>query len=143
MLVSERTNFATKPVGTLVAMDDIYELVEGSLQERRSDIAQIAEKFSDDGVWALRVAKTITLLEFVREVPRTTRNIAAVMLKSVDGAAPLSEVEAALEQLNSADFIKSTEEGWKLQSAEEKDWGVERRRHLNPKPADQIGRAHV
>ena len=28
MLVSERTNLANKPVGTLVAMDDIYELVE-------------------------------------------------------------------------------------------------------------------
>ena len=138
MLVSERTNFATKPVGTLVTMDDIYELVEGSLQERRSDIAQIAEKFSDDGGWALRVAKTITLLEFVREVPRTTQNIAAVMLKSADGTAPLSEVEGALERLNYADFIKSTEEGWKLQSAEEKDWGVERRSHLNPKPADRI-----
>ncbi len=138
MLVSERTNLATKPVGTLVAMDDIYELVEGSLQERRSDVAQIAEKFSDDDGWILRVAKTITLLEFVREVPRTTRNIAAVMLKSVDAAAPLSEVEVALELLSGADFIKNTEEGWKLQSAEEKDWGVERRRHLNPKPADRI-----
>ncbi|MCK4269451.1 MAG: BREX system P-loop protein BrxC [Methanogenium sp.] len=142
MLVSERTNLATKPIGTLVAMDDIYELVEGSLQERRSDIAQIAETFPDDGGWALRVAKTISLLEFVREVPRTEKNIAAVMLKSVDGSAPLHEVEGALERLNDADFIKSTEEGWKLQSTEEKDWGVERRRHLNPKPANRIGIHH-
>jgi len=142
MLVSERTNLANKPVGTLVAMDDIYELVEGSLQERRSDIAQIAETFSDDGGLALRVAKTICLLEFVREVPRTTRNIAAVMLKSVDGSVPLHEVEGTLERLNDADFIKTTEEGWKLQSAEEKDWGVERRRHLNPMPADRIAIHH-
>ncbi len=142
MLVSKRTNLAAKPIGTLVAMDDIYELVEGSLQERRSDIAQIKETFSDDGGWALRVAKTITLLEFVREVPRTEKNISAVMLKSVGGSAPLHEVENALERLNAADFIKSTEEGWKIQSAEEKDWGVERRRHLDPKPADRNGIHH-
>ncbi|MDI6719893.1 MAG: BREX system P-loop protein BrxC [Methanomicrobiales archaeon] len=142
MLVSERTNLAAKPVGTLVALDDIYELVEGSLQERRSDIAQIAETFPDDGGWALRVAKTISLLEFVREVPRTTRNIAAVMLKSVDESVPTHKVEEALKRLSDADFIKSTEEGWKLQSAEEKNWGVERRRHLNPKPADRITILH-
>ncbi|MDG6251232.1 BREX system P-loop protein BrxC, partial [Methanocalculus sp.] len=142
MLVSERTDLAHKPVGALVAIDNIYDLVETSLQERRSDIADIAEAFPDDGGWALRVAKTICLLEFVREVPRTTRNISAVLLNSVDGSVPLHEVEDALQRLNDADFIKPTEEGWKLQSAEEKDWGVERRRHLNPKPADRIAIHH-
>ncbi|MDG6251790.1 hypothetical protein, partial [Methanocalculus sp.] len=115
---------------------------ETSLQERRKNIADIGEAFPDDGRWALRVAKTICLLEFVREVPRTTRNISAVLLNSVDGSVPLREVEEALQRLNDADFIKSTEEGWKLQSAEEKDWGVERRRHLNPKPADRIAIHH-
>lgn len=142
MLVSERTNLATKPIGTLVALDDIYELVEGSLQERRSDIAQIAETFSDDDGWALRVAKTITLLEFVREVPRTTRNIAALMLKSIHESAPIQKVEEALERLKEADFVRNTEEGWKIQSAGEKNWGAERRRHLNPKPADRIAILH-
>ena len=88
------------------------------------------------------MAKTISLPEFVREVPRTTRNIAAVMLKSVDESVPTHKVEDALKRLIDADFIKSTEEGWKLQSAEEKNWGVERRRHLNPKPADRIAILH-
>src|SRR5437867_5956065 len=31
MLVSERTALATKPVGTLVTLDKIFELVEGNL----------------------------------------------------------------------------------------------------------------
>jgi len=138
MLVSERTDLAHKPIGTLVTIDNIYDLVETSLQERRSDIADIADAFPDDGGWALRVAKAIVLLEFVREVPRTTRNIAAVLLDAVDGSAPVHEVEGALQRLSNADFIKQTDDGWKLQSAEEKDWGAERRRHLNPTPSDRI-----
>jgi len=142
MLVSERTDLAHKPIGTLVTIDNIYDLVETSLQERRSDIADVAEAFPDDDGWALKVAKTICLLEFVREVPRTPRNIAAVLLNSVDGSAPVHEVEEALQRMSDADFVKQTDEGWKLQSAEEKDWGLIRRRHLKLNPADRIAIHH-
>ena len=49
MLVSDRTAMATKPVGTLVTLDKVYELVEGNLSsEKRSDIHDIGERFKDD-----------------------------------------------------------------------------------------------
>ncbi|MFH1821822.1 MAG: BREX system P-loop protein BrxC, partial [Methanobacteriota archaeon] len=78
-LVSNRTNLAECPIGTLVTLDRVYELVEGNLSnERRTDMHEISERFKSeqDKQWTLRVAKTICLLEFVRDLPRTEANIA-------------------------------------------------------------------
>ena len=124
MLVSDRTAFAKKPVGALVTLDKVFELVEGNLSnEKRTDINQIAERFkndSEDHGWALRAAKAICLLEFIRDLPRTEANLAAVLVDEVGKAAPVSEVQSAVKRLNTAQFIRSTEEGWKLQTAQEK-----------------------
>ena len=141
MLVADRTAFAKKPIGALVTLDKVFELVEGNLSnEKRTDIYQIAERFkgdTEDRGWALRVAKAICLLEFVRDLPRTEANLAAVLVDEVGKATPLSEVQAAVKRLNTAQFIRNTEEGWKLQTAQEKNWETERRGHLEPKPRDR------
>ncbi len=141
MLVSERTAFAKKPVGALVTLDKVFELVEGNLSnEKRTDIYQIAERFKNDAEdhgWALRVAKAICLLEFIRDLPRTEANLAAVLVDEVGKATPLSEVGAAVKRLNTAQFIRNTEEGWKLQTAQEKNWETERPGHLQPKPRER------
>ncbi|MCL6506961.1 MAG: hypothetical protein K6T59_08045 [Bryobacteraceae bacterium] len=140
MLVSERTALAKKPIGTLVSLPSVYELVEGNLSnERRTDIFEITERFKDDAEddgWCSRVAKTICLLEFVRDLPRTEANIAAFMVDRVGSPAPVSEVRKALEKLHAAQFIRNTEEGWKLQTAQEKNWETERKAH-DPKPRDR------
>lgn len=141
MLVSDRTAFAKKPVGALVTLDKVFELVEGNLSnEKRTDIHQIAERFKsdpEDHGWALRVAKAICLLEFIRDLPRTEANLAAVLVDEVGKATPLSEVQAAVKRLDGAKFIRNTEEGWKLQTAQEKNWTNERSGHLDPKPRER------
>src|SRR5438874_2109351 len=49
MLVSERTAFARRPVGSLVTLDKVFELVEGNLSnEKRTDLHEIAERFKND-----------------------------------------------------------------------------------------------
>ncbi len=97
MLVSDRTAMATKPVGTLVTLDKVYELVEGNLSsEKRSDIHDIGERFKDDPEtqgWALRVAKAVCLLEFLRDLPRTEANIAAFLVDRVGHARPRGSSE--------------------------------------------------
>src|SRR3974390_2055595 len=141
MLVSDRTAFAKKPIGALVTLDKVFELAEGNLSnEKRTDIYQIAERFkgdAEDHGWALRVAKAICLLEFIRDLPRTEANLAAVLVDEVGKATPLNEVQAAVKRLNAAQFIRNTEEGWKLQTAQEKNWETERRGYLDPKPREQ------
>lgn len=141
MLVSERTALATQPVGTLVTLDKIFELVEGNLSsEKQKDISDISQTFANDhidGPMAVRVAKAIALLEFVRDLPRTENNIAACLVDQVGAPAPRAEVERALEKLERAQFIRNTEEGWKLQTAQEKNWETERQQYLRPKTRDR------
>ena len=126
MLVSDRTAFAKKPIGALVTLDMVFELVEGNLSnEKRTDIHQIAERFKDDPRdhgWALRVAKAICLLEFIRDLPRTEANLAAMLVGEVGKAMPLSEVQSAVKRLDTAKFIRNTEEGWKLQRGKDGRW---------------------
>ena len=141
MLVSDRTAFAKKPVGALVTLDKVFELVEGNLSnEKRTDIHEIGERFNgdpEDQGWGLRVAKAICLLEFIRDLPRTEANLAAVLVDEVGQGTPFSDVQAAVKRLNTGQFIRNTEEGWKLQTSQEKNWETERRGHLEPKPRDR------
>ena len=139
MLVSSRTNLAVCRIGTLVTLDRVYELVEGNLSnERRTDMHEISERFKSepDKQWTLRVAKTICLLEFVRDLPRTETNIAAFLVDNVGDPAPFDQVEAAVKKLHTAQFIRSTEDGWKLQTAQEKNWETEKKAY-DPKPRDR------
>src|SRR6266851_2501313 len=49
MLVSDRTAFAKKPIGALVTLDKVFELVEGNLSnEKRTDIHDISQLFKND-----------------------------------------------------------------------------------------------
>lgn len=139
MLVSKRTKLAECPIGTLVTLDRVYELVEGNLSnERRTDIHEITERFKGDPdrQWTLRVAKSVCLLEFVRDLPRTAANIAAFLVDKVGDPAPVGQVEAAIKKLYDAQFIRNTEDGWKLQTAQEKNWETEKKAH-DPKPRDR------
>ncbi len=139
MLVSSRTNLAACPIGTLVTLDRVYELVEGNLSnERRTDMHEIGERFKgdSDSQWALRVAKTICLLEFVRDLPRTEANVAAFLVDKVGDPAPVAGVQAAIKRLCDAQFIRNTDDGWKLQTVQEKNWETEKKA-VDPKPRDR------
>ncbi len=141
MLVNERTAMADRPIGTLVTLDRVYELVEGNVgSEKQKDVSDIAQRFQSDpadGGWAARTAKALCLLEYVRDLPRTPANLAAVLVERVDAGQPLAEVEAALERLKTAQFVRETEEGYKLQTAQEKNWQTERRKYLDPSPRER------
>ncbi|MCG3145056.1 MAG: hypothetical protein HONDAALG_02597 [Gammaproteobacteria bacterium] len=140
MLVSHRTALADRAVGTLVTLDKIFELVEGNLSsEKQKDVSDVSHRFESDGqagVMAARVAKAICLLEFVSGIPRTEANIAACLVERVGQPAPLTQVQEALKLLEAAQFVRNTEEGWKLQTAQEKNWDTERRA-IEPRPKDR------
>ena len=47
--MSERTDMKSKPIGSLVTLDKVYELVEGNLTtEKRTDIHDISQRFKND-----------------------------------------------------------------------------------------------
>lgn len=136
MLVSDRTKLAGEPVGELVTLDRIYDLVEGNLSsERQQDIHEVTQLWSGDP-WPSRVAKAIALLEYVRTLPRTEKNISAVLYRSLTAGSPVEEVKRSIQLLEGKQFIRWTEDGWKLQTAQEKNWIVERS-GLNPTPKER------
>src|SRR5208282_5441954 len=86
--------------------------------------------------WALQVAKAVCLLEFLRDLPRTEANIAAFLIDRVGTPAPLAQVQAAVKKLDEAQFLRETEDGWKLMTLPEKNWEKERN-ELDPRPRDR------
>src|SRR5438132_9087188 len=115
MLVSDRTRMVDQPLKTLVTLDKIYELVEGNIpSEKQKDILDISQRFEKDRDFpglATRVAKCICLLEFVRDLPRTSKNIAALLLDRVGDGAPVGGVENVLLRLKEWQFVRETDEG--------------------------------
>jgi hypothetical protein len=141
MLVNERTRFADRQVGALVTLDCIYELIEAQVgSAKQKDISDIDERPKDDPTvraWAGRVARVIALLEYVRDLPRTPANIAALLVDEVGRPAPVPAVEQALAWLVKADFVRETDQGFKLQTAQEKNWTTERKGFLEPRPKER------
>lgn len=136
MLVNPKTNLGEQPIGKLVTMDKVYDLVEGNLTtEKRRDITDIGNAFLEHPFY-LQVAKTICILEFTKKLPRTAKNIAAFLYEDLNGEYLLLQVEEAAKELIRANYIKATDEGYKLQTLQEKDWDSERKK-IEIKPADR------
>ena len=128
MLIHPQTNLGNRPVGTLVTLDKIFDLLSaGNLlpSEVFSEIDAIPRRLPADEL-ALKAAKSVCLLEVVKDLPRTTANIAAVLHPAIDAESQLTEVQQALHRLEAAQFIRDTEQGYKLLSLAEKNWDVER-----------------
>ena len=141
MLVSDRTALAGAPVGALVSLDRIFDLIEGNLSsEKQKDITDIAQRWPEaESPWPMRTAKAIALLEYVRDLPRTEANLAALLYRRLGDDSPLPHVEQAIDALHKAQFIRQTENGWKLQTAQEKSWTAERNAHSpNPRERNDI-----
>ena len=136
MLINPRVKLAEEEVGTLVTFDKVYDLIKDNLSsEKHRDIISIKERFPADD-FAIKVAKVVCLLEFVRDLPRTPQNIAAVLYSHIGAESCLHEVEDAIKKLEQAQFIKISEDGYKLLTVQEKNWDI-KRNDLSPKPADR------
>lgn len=141
MLVSPRTDYASKPIGALVTLDQVYDLIEGQVgSNRQRDVSRIDSRSAEAEpvvrAWAGKVARVIALLEFVRNLPRTPHNIAALLVGEAGKPAPESEVKAALAWLVQYEYARETEEGYKLQTEQEKSWSTERKAY-SPKPKER------
>jgi hypothetical protein len=138
MLVHPQTNLATQPIGSLVTLDLVYELLyAGNLlpSEVTREVDDVPSRLPNISV-AHKVTKAIALLEVVTDLPRTPRNLAAVLHPRVDADSLLPQVEAALQKLEEAQVIRESEEGYKLLTIQEKHWDTTRR-ELDSKPVER------
>ena len=128
-------------MGTLVTLDKIFELVEGNLStERQKDISDIRARSgmtrrTAAGPCAWPRPSACWSSCATCRAPRPTSPPAW----STPWARPRRwpRCSSALARLQAAQFVRNTEEGWKLQTAQEKNWETERRGHLDPKQKDR------
>ena len=138
LMINPRTRLADAPLGDLVTLDKVYELLYlGNLlpSEVSREIDDVAKNLPDNQM-AQKVAKAIALLEPVKDLPRTPHNLAVVLYPSVTSGSILGEVEKAIAVLEKAQVIRNSEEGYKLLTVQEKTWET-RRNSLDPREADR------
>jgi hypothetical protein len=134
LLIHPQTRVADADIGTLVRLDQIYDLVEGNVtSDIRAKIASIPSKVSHP--LAPAVAKVVCLLQFVKSVHRSAENIAAALHERVDADSRLSEVREALAQLEKELFVRNKKDGYQIPTPAEDDWD-QTRNSFDPKQAD-------
>lgn len=125
ILVNDRTRLADEPVGTLVTLDKLFELLEPSVgTDIRKDVNDVGKKFAE-APWCSKVIRAVVLLSFVKNLPCTARNIAALLYPNVEAPSPLPDVEQAIKKLTEAQHLQDSEDGYKLLTAQEKSWQSE------------------
>jgi hypothetical protein len=101
VLINPAVNLAEQPLGCLVRLDQVYDLVEGNIgSEVRAKIQGISSEV--ENALAQPVAKVICLLQYVKSVHRTAENIAAALHPEVAADSQLASVKEALRLLEAA-----------------------------------------
>ena len=134
LLINPAVKLADAPLGTLVRLDHVYDLVEGNIgSEVRAKIAAIANELSHP--LAQPVAKVICLLQYVKSVHRSADNIAAALHSNIAGDSQLVSAKEALRELEATQKVRFGDDGYRIPTPAEDDW--ERLRNgISPKPGD-------
>jgi hypothetical protein len=134
LLINPAVNLAEQPLGALVRIDQVYDLVDGNIDsDVRAKIAAIPREIEHP--LAQNVAKAICLLQYVQSIHRTAENIAAALHPSVGGDSQLAGVKEALQQLVAGHKVRLGEDGYRIPTPAEDDW-ERTRMGITPRPGD-------
>ena len=135
LLINPATEIAEMEVGSLVRLDQVYDLISGNIS---SDIRQKIESIPArvKHPLAQSVAKVVCLLQFVKTVHRTPENIAAALVDRVDAESPLVAVREALSGTRKALMVRQGEGGYRIPTPAEDDWD-KTRQGIAPRRADE------
>ena len=122
---------AELPVGSLVTLDQIYEVQHTALDSDVQDsMARILAACAEDETGLLaRAAKAVALLELIQEnVPTDARLVAQCLYDRLDRGSIIDQVTEALEDLKRRNLLGYSERhGYKVQSSAAEEWERERR----------------
>jgi hypothetical protein len=113
--------------GALVTLDRSYDLLEELIPTSwRAEVDQVADQYGAASLEA-KVMKVVALCVEVPALPLNAANIAVLLHPDVTAESLREAVVAALGRLVSDDRLRESEDGYKLQSPEQKDWEQARR----------------
>jgi hypothetical protein len=121
---------ADKEVGSLVTLDEIYEVQHTALDsDVQASMARLLSQCAGGPESHVRVAKAVALLELIQEtLPTDARLVAQCLFDRLDRGSQESEVTQALEDLRSRNLLGYSEKlGYKIQSSAAEEWERERR----------------
>jgi hypothetical protein len=130
--VFRRRDLAAQPIGTLLTIEDVYEVLHTALDsDVQSTLAQIFQHCADtkDEVGA-QVARAVAMLELVQEretFATKAELVTQCLYRRLGQPNRLDEISAALERLRHAGLLSLTEKhGYRIQSSSGQDWNKER-----------------
>lgn len=127
LITHPQHGLGTADVGSLVTMDRSYDLLEELIPTSwRSEVDQVADHYGIDSLEA-KAMKVVALCVEVPALPLTASNIAVLLHPAVDAESLRDEVAAVLGRLVGDDRLRESDDGYKLQSPEQKDWEQARR----------------
>ena len=127
LVIDRQVGLHDKPVGSLATADEAYVLLADVVPTAwQAEVIQVAERHGVDAV-PTRVVKAIALLSGVPWLRLDARNFAVLLHDDVSAESLEEPVRDALATLVQEEVIREAEQGYRLQSPEEKDWEKDRR----------------
>ena len=127
LITNPKVGLSGDDVGALVTLDRSYQLLEEVIPTAwRHEVEQVAGAHGDDSLHA-KIMRVVALCTEVPGVPLSPRNL-AVLLHPSTNADPLeADVREALADLVKEDRLREGDDGYRLQTPEQKNWEKERR----------------
>lgn len=136
LIANPRIGLGTQEVGALVTIDRSYELLIDVIDSGlRHQVDQVVEDFTSASPEA-QVMKVVALVHGVRSLPLTAQNLAVLLHPSIHAESRRTEIEQAAARLVTAGWLRETEQGFQLQSAEQKQW--DEKRQLEFRQGDEV-----
>jgi hypothetical protein len=137
LVIDPSNGLGDDEVGELVTLDRASRLLEEALPTSwRHEIEQVAEKYTSSAT-ETHVMQAVALCSDVPALPLTEANLAALLHPRIDAESCRAKVADALAHLVADDRLRRGDDGYHIQSPEQKDW-EKTRRGKEPRPADVI-----
>jgi hypothetical protein len=137
LIIDPSNGLGEAEVGALVTLDRASRLLEEAIPTSwRHEIEQVADKYTPDGS-ETSIMQAVALCSDVPALALTEANLAALVHSRIDAESCRAEVAAALANLVGDDRLRVGDDGYHIQSPEQKDW-EKTRKGKEPRPADAI-----
>lgn len=129
--VFRQCKFGERPLGTLVTLDQIYDIqrsaLDADVQNTMARLQAHDELLNDE--LTMRVAKAVALLQQLQldGLATTAELVAQCLYARVGDPSPKEAVVKALEKLDNLNLVSRSEKnGYRIQSSAEQEWARER-----------------
>jgi len=137
LVIDPVNGLGDQEVGALVTIDRASRLLEEAIPTSwRHEVEQVSEKYGPHAV-ETQTMQAVALCSDVAALPLTEPNLAALLHTSIDAESRRSQVSVAVNNLVNDDRLRLGDDGYHIQSPEQKNW-EKTRKGKAPRPSDAI-----